>query len=160
MVAVLLGVVILAAIVVTGQSKKSDDATPSATPSAVASESTAPEATPTEEAPSMDPAPEATSAVSTGEAPTNFIGNWKDSSTKDVLVLTWKAPAGDVTGYKVEISFNGGEWNALAELPATTLKQEVSKSSDSKYTSFRVSAVYSDGSLGTAKAFGFAGEFK
>jgi hypothetical protein len=101
-----------------------------------------------------------TAAATTGEAPSRFIGNWKDASTKDVLVLTWRAPAGDVTGYKVEVAPNGGAWQEVSQIPATQLSFEITKTSDSKYTSFRVSAVYSDGSVGVATPFGFAGQYE
>jgi hypothetical protein len=151
--AVLLGIVILAVIVVTGQSKDSDDSKPAPAPS-ISAEAT-------EEAtaePSAEATEESSASAANGEAPSRFIGNWKDSS-KATLVLTWKAPAGDVTGYKVEISYNGGSWKEIAALPASALSQEVAKVSSSAYTSFRVSAIYGDGSVGTAKAFGFAGEF-
>jgi len=164
LVAVLLGVAILAAIVLSGQSKDSDDAAPAPTATVEATESAAPEATAeataeaTEEA-APEATAEATEAAASGAAPTRFIGNWSDGASKMVLNLTWRAPAGEVTAYKVEISFNGGAWSELAELPATQLSQEVMKSSDDKYTSFRVSAIYSDGSVGTAKAFGFKGTF-
>ena len=161
LVAVLLGVAVLAAIVLSGQSKDSDDAAPAPAATMEATESASPEATAeaTEEA-SPEATAEATEAAASGAAPTRFIGNWSDGDAQMVLNLTWRAPAGDVTAYKVEISFNGGAWSELAELPATALSQEVMKSSDDKYTSFRVSAIYSDGSVGTAKAFGFKGTFE
>jgi hypothetical protein len=161
LIAVLLGIAILAAIVLSGQSKDSDDAAPAPAVTAEATEEASPEATAeaTEEA-SPEATAEATETAASGEAPTRFIGNWADGDTKMVLRLTWRAPAGDVTAYKIETSFNGGAWSELAELPATQLSQEVMKSSDDKYTSFRVSAIYSDGSVGTAKAFGFKGTFE
>ena len=161
LVAVLLGIAILAAIVLSGQSKDSDDAAPAPAATMEATESASPEATEeaTEEA-SPEATAEATEAAATGAAPTRFIGNWSDGDAQMVLNLTWRAPAGDVTAYKVETSFNGGAWSELAELPATQLSQEVMKTSDDKYTSFRVSAIYSDGSVGTAKAFGFKGTFE
>ena len=149
LVAVLLGIAILAAIVLSGQSKDSDDVAPAPTATAEATEEASPEAT-----------AEATEAAASGAAPTRFIGNWADGDSQMVLRLTWRAPAGDVTAYKIETSFNGGAWSELAEIPATQLAQEVMKSSDDKYTSFRVSAIYSDGSVGTAKAFGFKGTFE
>ena len=161
LVAVLLGIAILAAIVLSGQSKDSDDTAPAPAVTAEATESASPEATAeaTEEA-SPEATAEATETAASGEAPTRFIGNWADGDSQMVLRLTWRAPAGDVTAYKIETSFNGGAWSELAELPATQLSQEVMKSSDDKYTSFRVSAIYSDGSVGTAKAFGFKGTFE
>jgi hypothetical protein len=161
LVAVLLGIAILAAIVLSGKSKDSDDVAPAPAITAEATESASPEATAeaTEEA-SPEATAEATEAAANGAAPTRFIGNWADGDSQMVLRLTWRAPAGDVTAYKIETSFNGGAWSELAELPATQLAQEVTKSSDEKYTSFRVSAIYSDGSVGTAKAFGFKGTFE
>ena len=143
---------LLGAIVISNSSKNSDEATPEATPAATA------EATPTAEA-TAEATEEATAAATTGEAPTRFIGNWKDSS-KSVMVITWVAPAGDVTGYKVETRANQGEWKVVSEVSATTLAAEFAKSSTDGSTSFRVSAVYADGSLGVAKAFGFAGQFE
>jgi hypothetical protein len=161
LVAVLLGVAVLAAIVLSGQSNDSDDATPMPTATAEATESAAPEATAeATESAAPEATAEATEPAASGAAPTKFIGNWADGASQMVLSLTWRAPAGDVTAYKVETSFNGGAWSELAELPATQLSQEVMKSSDDKYTSFRVSAIYSDGSVGTAKAFGFKGTFE
>ena len=154
--AVLAAVVLLAAIVISNSGKDSDDA-PASEPAVT--ESAAPEATEeameeTTEAPAtIDP------AAATGEAPSRFIGNWKDSS-KAVMVITWKAPAGDVKGYKVETRSNQGAWNVVSEVSATTYAAEFAKKSEDGSTSFRVSAVYADGSLGVAKAFGFAGQFE
>ena len=155
LVAVLLGVAILTAIVLSQQSKS--DSTKTETPAVT--ETTSPEATPTESA-SPAASTDTTNAATTGEAPTKFIGNWKDASTKETLVLSWRAPAGDVTGYKVEIAPNGGAWKEVSQIPGTQLTFELTKTSDSQYTSFRVSAIYADGSLGVAKAFGFAGQYE
>ncbi len=95
------------------------------------------------------------------EAPGRFIGNWKDSS-KSVMVITWKAPAATagLTGYKFEVRSNMGEWKETGVLPADQLSIEFTKGSTDGSTSFRVSSVYSDGQIATAKAFGFAGQFE
>jgi len=155
LVAVLLGVAVLTAIVLSQQSEK--DSAKTETPAVT--ETTSPEATPSESA-SPEASTDTTNAATTGEAPTKFIGNWKDASTKEVLVLSWRAPAGDVTGYKVEIAPNGGAFQEVSQIPATQLSFELTKSSDSQYTSFRVSAIYADGTIGVAKAFGFAGQYE
>ena len=153
--AVLVGVVLLGAIVISNSGKDNDDAAPAVEPSIEASaEPMASESAATEETPAVTDA-----AATTGEAPSRFIGNWKDSS-KAVMVITWKAPAGDVKGYKVETRSNQGAWNVVSEVSATTLSAEFAKTSADGSTSFRVSAVYADGSLGVAKAFGFAGQFE
>jgi len=152
---VVLGIVLLAALVLSN-GKKSDDA---AAPTPTASESAAPtesaSATPTESA-SQTSAP-----VGTVEAPGRFIGNWGNAD-HSVLNVTWKAPAATdgLTGYKVETRINRTEWKVVAELPATQLSQSFTKSDASGETAFRVSAVYSDGQAVAAKAFGFAGQFE
>ena len=147
----LLGVAVLTAIVLSQQSDK--DSTKTETPAVT--ETASPEATPSESA-----STDTTNAATTGEAPAKFVGNWKDASTKEILVLSWRAPAGDVTGYKVEIAPNGGTYKEVSQIPSTQLSFELTKSSDSQYTSFRVSAIYADGTLGVAKAFGFAGQYE
>jgi hypothetical protein len=149
--AVLIGVVALGAIVISNGKNKDDApaATASASPSAMASDSASPSAD----------ASTTAAAAATGEAPSRFIGNWKDGS-KSTMVITWQAPAGDVKSYKVETRSNMGDWKVVSELSATTLSAEFAKKSEDGSTSFRVSAVYADGSVGVAKAFGFAGQFE
>ena len=144
--AVLLGILLVGAFVITNSSKDSDEM---ATETPAATESAAPEETPVV----TDP------ANTTGEAPSRFIGNWKDSS-KSVMVITWKAPAGEVKGYSVETRANLGEWKVVSEVSATTNAAEFAKTATEGSTSFRVSAVYPDGSLGVAVPFGFAGQFE
>ena len=153
--AVLLGILLVGAIVVTNAGKDSDDA---ATPAPVATESAAPEVEATEAA-EATPAPTQMSGDTTSEAPSRFIGDWIDSS-KSVMVITWRAPAGDVKGYTVETRSNLGEWKVVSEVSATTFAAEFGKTSTDGSTSFRVSAVYQDGSLGVATPFGFAGQFE
>ena len=155
LVAVLLGVAILTAIV--ASQKSNDNSAKSDTPAATATESASPAAT---DSASPAASTDTTNAATTGEAPSRFIGNWKDATTKEVLVLSWKAPAGDVKGYKIEIAPNGTGWKEISQIPATQLSFDLKKTSDSQYTSFRVSAIYADGSIGVAKAFGFAGQYE
>ena len=151
---VLLGILVIGAIIVSTSGNDSDEAS---TPAPVATESAAPE---TSEPAMVEETPAtAVPANTTGEAPTRFIGNWKDSS-KSVMVITWKAPAGDVTGYSVETRANLGDWKVVSEVSATTYAAEFAKTSTEGSTSFRVSAVYADGSLGVATPFGFAGQFE
>jgi hypothetical protein len=117
-------------------------------------EEATPEATPEETEPAT------TEPVAAVEAPGRFIGNWKDAE-KSVMVITWKAPAATagLTGYKFEIRSGMGEWKESGALPATQLSIEFTKGSADGSTSFRVSSVYSDGQIATAKAFGFSGQF-
>jgi hypothetical protein len=148
LIAAIIGIALLAIVVISRPASDSDTAAPAATPSAT--ESAAPEM-------SEEPTPEAVAAV---EAPGRFIGNWKDS-TNSVMVITWKAPAATagLTGYKFETRSGMGEWKEAGTFPSTQLSVELSKGSADGSTSFRVSSVYSDGQIATAKAFGFAGQF-
>jgi hypothetical protein len=148
LIAAIIGIALLAIVVISRPASDTDSAAPAATPSAT--ESAAPEM-------SEEPTPEAVAAV---EAPGRFIGNWKDS-TNSVMVITWKAPAATagLTGYKFETRSGMGEWKEVGTFPATQLSVELTKGSADGSTSFRVSSVYSDGQIATAKAFGFAGQF-
>ena len=154
---VVIGIVLLAALVLSNGSKSDDAAAPTPTPTASQS------AAPTESA-SAEPsesASEPSAPVGTVEAPGRFIGNWGNAE-RSVLNVTWKAPAATegLTGYKVETRMNRTEWKVVAELPATQLSQSFNKTDASGETAFRVSSVYSDGQAVAAKAFGFAGQFE
>jgi hypothetical protein len=150
--AAIVGIAILAIVVISRPASDSDTAAP------VATESAAPEMT--EEATPEASEPATTEPVAAVEAPGRFIGNWKDAE-KSVMVITWKAPAATagLTGYKFEVRSGMGEWKESGALPATQLSIELTKGSADGSTSFRVSSVYSDGQIATAKAFGFAGQF-
>ena len=113
--------------------------------------------------PSASAEPSATestgTAVAAVEAPTKFVA----LKSADGLKLRWVAPMAvdGLTGYNVEIRANGtGEWTVIATVPADQLTQNVTKASDSGWTQFRVSSVYSDGQTASATAFGIPGEFK
>ena len=148
LIAAVIGIALLAIVVISRPASDSDIAAPAVTPSAT--ESAAPEVT-------EEPTPEAVAAV---EAPGRFIGNWKDS-TNSVMVITWRAPAATagLTGYKFETRSGMGEWTEAGTFPANQLSVELTKESADSSTSFRVSSIYSDGQIATAKAFGFAGQF-
>lgn len=155
LIAAIIGIAVLAIIVISRPASDTDEAAPAA--SASATPSATQSATPSESA-----APEMSGeAVEAVEAPGRFIGNWKDSS-KSVMVITWKAPAATagLTGYKFEVRSNMGEWKETGVLPADQLSIEFTKGSTDGSTSFRVSSMYSDGQIATAKAFGFAGQFE
>jgi hypothetical protein len=160
LIAAIIGIAILAIVVISRPASDGDDVAPVASASATATESVAPEM-------SEEATPEATEPAATGEAvaaveaPGRFIGNWKDSS-KSVMVITWKTPAATagLTGYKFEVRSGMGEWREAGVLPADQLSIEFTKASTDSSTSFRVSSMYSDGQIATAKAFGFAGQFE
>jgi hypothetical protein len=152
LIAAAIGIALLAIIVISRPASTTDDAAP------VATESAAPEMT--EEATPEVTEPATTEPVAAVEAPGRFIGNWKDAE-ESVMVITWRAPAATagLTGYKFETRSGMGEWNESGMLPATQLAIEFTKGSADGSTSFRISSVYSDGQIATAKAFGFAGQW-
>ena len=152
LIAAIIGIALLAIVVISRPASDSDTAAP------VATESAAPEMT--EEATPEATEPATTEPVAAVEAPGRFIGNWKDAE-KSVMVITWRAPAATagLTGYKFETRSGMGEWKESGMLPATQLSIEFTKGSADGSTSFRVSSVYSDGQIATAKAFGFSGQF-
>ena len=160
LIAAMIGIAVLAVIIISRPASDGSDVAPVASASATATESAAPEM-------SEEATPEATESAATGEAvaaveaPGRFIGNWKDSA-KSVMVITWKAPAATagLTGYKFEVRSGMGEWKESGVLPADQLSIEFTKGSTDGSTSFRVSSMYSDGQIATAKAFGFAGQFE
>ena len=160
LIAAMIGIAVLAIIVISRPSSDTAEVAPVASASATATESAAPEMS---EAATPEATEPATSgeAVAAVEAPGRFIGNWKDSS-KSVMVITWKAPAATagLTGYKFEVRSGMGEWTEAGVLPADQLSVEFTKGSTDGSTSFRVSSMYSDGQMATAKAFGFAGQFE
>jgi outer membrane biosynthesis protein TonB len=156
LIAIIVAIILLAVLVVTRPDGGSDDAAP--TPAATAT------ATPTEEPseePTVEPTEEATSApIESVEGPAT-VGNWKDSA-KSVMSISWKAPAASagLTGYKVEIRVNRGEWVVKSEVPADQLSIDFSKTSTTGETAFRVSSVYSDGQEAVGNTFGFSGVFE
>lgn len=158
LIAAIIGIALLAIVVISRPASDGDDVAP--VPSATASESAAPEMSEEATPEASEPATNG-EAVAAVEAPGRFIGNWKDSS-KSVMVITWRAPAATagLTGYKFEVRSGMGEWKESGVLPADQLSIEFTKTSTDSSTSFRVSSVYSDGQIATAKAFGFAGQFE
>jgi hypothetical protein len=142
---VVIGIAILVAIVWSKSAGTSDDGAAPAPEMSQSAEPTASESTGT--------------AVAMVEAPTKFVA----LKSADGLKLRWIAPTAmdGLTGYNVEIRANGkGDWTVIATVPADQLTQNVTMASDSGWTQFRVSSVYSDGQTASATAFGIPGEFK
>jgi len=144
--AVIVGIALLAFVVWSQSSSKEDDAAPAP----MATESTEASATPTESASSGE-------AVAAIEAPAKFVA----LGTADGIKLRWVSPAATdgLTGYLVEIAPDGKEWQSVATVPADQTTLEMAKS-EGGWTQFRVSSVYSDGQVAPAKIFGLPGQYK
>jgi len=144
--AVIVGIALLAFVVWSQSSSKEDDAAPVP----MATESTEASATPTESASTSTP-------VAAIEAPAKFVA----LGTADGITLRWVAPAATdgLTGYLVEIAPDGKEWQSVATVPADQTTLDMAKS-EGGWTQFRVSSVYSDGQVAPAKIFGLPGQYK
>ena len=157
---VVAGIVILAAIVWSKSANKSDDEAapaPSISQSAEPTESATAE--PTESASATASESASATTVTAVEAPSKFVA----LKSADGLKLRWIAPTAvdGLTGFNVEVRANGmGDWVTIATVPADQLTQNVTKSGDAGWTQFRVTSVYSDGQVASAKVFGIPGEFK
>ena len=155
---VVAGIVILAAIVFSKSGNKNDDeAAPAPSISQSAEPTDSATAEPTDSA-TAEPTESATT-VAAVEAPSKFVA----LKSADGLKLRWIAPMAvdGLTGFNVEVRANGmGDWVTIATVPADQLTQSVTKSGDAGWTQFRVTSVYSDGQLVSAKVFGIPGEFK
>jgi len=157
MLAIIVGIALLAIIVWSKSSDNgSDDAAPAPSASASAEPNESASAEPNESA-SAEPS-ESAAAVANVEAPSKFVA----LKSADGLTLRWVAPIATdgLTGYNVEIRAGGSaDWEIIATVPAEQLTQSVTKSSDSGWTQFRVSSVYSDGQTASATVFGIPGGF-
>ncbi len=154
--AIIVGIILLAVVVITRPDSSSDEATPAPAASASAMATEEPTAEPSAE-PTSDASSEPVAAV---EGP-KTVGNWKDSA-KTIMSITWKAPAASagLTGYKVEVRVNRGEWAVKSEVPADQLAVDFTKTDATGETAFRVSSVYSDGQEAVGNTFGFPGVFE
>jgi hypothetical protein len=81
--------------------------------------------------------------------------------TSTGATIFWQAPAGasGLTSYNVEIAANGGAFKLIATVPATQLSLNITKNGTNGWDSFKISAVYSDGSVVAGKVFGLPGQY-
>lgn len=151
-IAVAIGVALLL-LIVWGKSTGSDDEAATPAPSIPAVESTTQAPEPTESA--------SETTVSAVEAPGGVVAHYYKAT--GTTTIFWKAPMAvdGLTGYSVEASANSGEWTMLSTVPATQLSLDITKgeSSSTDWTSFRVSSVYADSQIASAKPFGLPGMY-
>ena len=144
-IALVIGVLAIAAIFMSKGSDNSSTATP--TPTESASESAS--ATPTESS---------SASVSTTAAPLGIVAHY----TADGATIFWNATtaADGLKGYSVEVSSNGGSFTELASVGADVTKYDITKSDTNGWMSFKISAVYNDGQKAEGKVFGLPGQYK
>lgn len=147
MIAVVLGIVILAVAVI---SKNSSSESTTVTPTPAASESAAPT-----EQPSAEPS---AAPLAAHEAPVGIVSLYNATGA----TVNWKAPAASegITGYNIELRDNGvGEWKLVATVPATQFKQQITKNDSTGWVQVKVSTVYSDGVVSEGKVHGLPGSW-
>lgn len=152
--AVVVGILLLGLIVWarTNNSNSKEVANPSPTPTATATASTS--ATPT---PTPTPLATATAVIAAHEAPQGVVAHY----TAPGATIFWKAPSAvdGLTGYNIEISISNGPWKLISTVPATQTSLDIVKVNATGWTSFRVSSVYADSQITSAKAFGLPGTY-
>ena len=158
---VIIGVVAIAALVVArdhkpGRNNSDRPATavmtpiPSATPTDTSS--------PTAMAPTTPTPPSAsTGATSSDPAPIGIVAHY--NSTGATIFWSPGAGATGLTTYNVDAAANGGPFKLIATIPATQLSLDVTEKDTVGWTSFKISAVYSDGKSVAGKIFGLPGQY-
>ena len=139
--------------------------TPSVTPTVSPSSSPS-----TAESPSISPSPVTTSSVSstptaaptpststTDLPPVGIVAYF--NSTGATIVWRPDVKASGITAYKIEKSANGGAFKLIATVPATQRSLNVTEIDTNGWSSFKVSAVYSDGAVIAGKVFGIPSQY-
>jgi len=162
---VIIGVVAIAALVVARDHKpgrnNSDRPSsavmtpiPSATPTDTSSPTAMVPATPT---PSSTSTGASTGVTSSDPAPIGIVAHY--NSTGATIFWSPGAGATGLTTYKVDAAHNGGPFKLIATIPATQLSLDVTERDTVGWTSFKISAVYSDGKTVAGKIFGLPGQY-
>lgn len=148
--AVVIGIVLLGAIVLS-QGKEGDDK--GAAPKIPAqTESAAPSASD-----SASPS-ESAMASGNGAAPLGIVAHY----TNDGATIFWKESevTDGLKGYSIETRSNGGTWNKIADVEKGTLKYDIKVTDTAGWMSFRISSVYTDGQVVAGKVFGLPGQYE
>jgi hypothetical protein len=98
-----------------------------------------------------------TVSTSANQTPQGIVAHY----TAKGATIFWNSPADatNLTNYNVEFAKSGGAWKLISTVPATQLSFDVVKASTQGWTSFRISAVYNDGTIAHGKVFGLPGQF-
>jgi hypothetical protein len=156
---VIVGVILIAILVVARNHNTSvNNSKPNKTPAATASASdTSSPTSMTTSSATPSATKSAPSATTTDLAPVKIVAQY----TSFGATVFW-APdprSHGLTTYNVETAKDGGAFKLLATVPATQTTLDVTKSDVVGWTSFKISAVYSDGGVVAGKVFGLPGQF-
>ena len=108
--------------------------------------------------PSADSTAASTSTTTAGAlAPVGIVAHY----TSTGATIFWKADAAatGLTNFNIEVSSNAGAWKLISTVPATQTSLDITKQGTNGWMSFRVSAVYSDGTVVAGKVFGLPGQY-
>ena len=156
---VIIGVVLIAILVVARNHNSTATPATSATPTT----SNTPVATPTDTSSttpqsSATPSASATPASTPSDlAPVGIVAHY----TATGAAIFWAAAKGSsgIATYNIEASSSGGPFKLIATVPATQLSLNVTETDNSGWTSFKISAVYTDGAIVPGKVFGLPGQY-
>ena len=147
------GIALLAILVISRSHSSTSTSTTTATPEASASSTMS--ATPeTTEATPTASAAAPSAADGTHTAPLGIVAHY----TATGATIFWNATT-DATNFNVEVASNGGAWKLISTVPATQLSLDITKGATDGWSSFRVSAVYADGTVVAGKVFGLPGQY-
>jgi len=167
---VIIGVVLIAVLVVARNHNSNSTPAASTTPTASATPSTTPSdtssptamtttpAAPATATPATTPAAPATATTATTDlAPVGIVAHY----TSTGAAIFWYPAKGSsaVATFNVEAASNGGPFKLIATVPATQLSLNVTENDTTGWTSFRISAVYADGTSVAGKVFGLPGQY-
>ena len=150
------GIAALAAIVATRHSSSTttNETTPAPTESASSQASTS--------MTSASPAASTAATTSTNGAanalaPVGIVAHY----TTQGATIFWAADASaeGLTNFNIEVRSNGGTWKLISTVPASQTSLDIVKKDTQGWMSFRVSAVYSDGTVVGGKVFGLPGQY-
>ena len=167
----IIGVIIIAIFVVArnhNNSSNSNSSGSGSTPTASASSSSAASTPSASSAPTSTAQSSSSSITSASPAATPVAAN-ADLAPVGIVAhynsngatIHWAPASGaaPVSTYNVEISSDGGQFKLVATVPSTQLSLDVTETDTVGWCSFRVSAVYSDGTVVPGKVFGLPGQY-
>jgi len=103
------------------------------------------------------PSSASTGATSSDPAPIGIVAHY--NSTGATIFWSPGVGATGLTTYNVNAAANGGPFKLIATIPATQLSLDVTEKDTVGWTSFKISAVYSDGKSVAGKIFGLPGQY-
>lgn len=147
--AVVIGILALGAIVLSRGSDSTSSETMTPMESVSPTTETSAEATPSESA---------SAEVGVTAAPLGIVAKY----TATGATIFWNASTATdgLTGYSIEFSSNGGAFKEVTTVGTDVFKYDITKGDTSGWTSFKISAVYSDGQKAEGKVFGLPGQYE